>query len=716
MSRRFVRTPVVPQMEDQDCGPACLASVLTAFGRHSGLHEVSDACGVSRDGVTAGAVIRTAARFGLRGYGRRVVRGEDRHHGLDALPVPAMVVVRGPHFAVYEGIRRGRVRVNDPTIGRYGVRPERFWDDFLGIAVGFERSPGFVPRRERFAFGRAMAGRIRGYRGALLLCVLVSLLVSVPGIAASLVLRAAMTLLDGPGGTGGLTVVAFVATGSVLLGTWLQQRVLHRVLETLSARSSARFLWRLVRLPGAFFHRRSLGGLVTRVQLNDGMAQLLSGRSVAAVSAALSATAYLGVLVWLDPQLAVVAATVAVLDVAALSLIGRVRSARLHALHTAQARRDAVAFAGVAAIETLKAEGSEEQFFTSWTGHQARVIRLAQDIASSTLGLFTLSTVLNTAAAGVTVVLGARQVLAGELDYPTLLAFILLTNAFLVPIGSLVGIGSELLVARAQAALLEDVEQAEPDPFLTSVLGAVGAGVTLRGAVALRDVTVGYDLHRPAVVNGIDFDAAPGEWVAVVGTSGSGKSTLARLLSGTLAPWQGRVLLDGHDRGGLPRAAVTSGVATVEQRVHLFAGTVRDNLTLWGDAADETLWAALRDADADDLVRRRGGLDAAVAEDARNLSGGERQRLEIARALVGGPAVLILDEATSALDADTELRVNARLRARGCTCIVFAHRLSTVRAADRVLVLAGGRLVQQGAPDELAAQGGPYRDLIGELA
>jgi ABC-type multidrug transport system fused ATPase/permease subunit len=163
---------------------------------------------------------------------------------------------------------------------------------------------------------------------------------------------------------------------------------------------------------------------------------------------------------------------------------------------------------------------------------------------------------------------------------------------------------------------------------------------------------------------------------------------------------------------------VTGSVAYVEQRIQLFAGTIRDNLTLWNDAAadDDELWQALFDAEAAELVRRRGGLDASIEEQARNLSGGERQRLEIARALATDPAILVLDEATSALDAETEVLVNQRLRARGCTCLMFAHRLSTVRSADRILVLDRGRVLQTGSHDELIAVPGAYRDIVAELS
>ncbi|WP_322767583.1 ATP-binding cassette domain-containing protein [Frankia sp. Cr1] len=239
----------------------------------------------------------------------------------------------------------------------------------------------------------------------------------------------------------------------------------------------------------------------------------------------------------------------------------------------------------------------------------------------------------------------------------------------------------------------------------------------LRGHIELVDVSFGYDPHRPPVLAGVSLRIAAGQRVAVVGASGGGKSTLARLVAGVLRPVSGEVRYDGMRREDVARAVLTSSIAYVDQQLHLFSGSVRDNLTLWdGHISDAELRLALEHACVADVVAQRGGLDAAwVREEARNLSGGERQRLEIARALAMDPAVLILDEATSALDPITERNVDANIRGRGCTCLILAHRLSTIRDADEIVVLDRGRVVERGAHTDLAAAAGPYRRLLEEL-
>jgi ABC-type bacteriocin/lantibiotic exporter with double-glycine peptidase domain len=462
--------------------------------------------------------------------------------------------------------------------------------------------------------------------------------------------------------------------------------------------------------------------------MNDGLAMLLSHRLAASAASAAAAVVHLAALLWLEPRLAAVPVVVAVADVLVLRVADRRRGGLVHRLHAEQYKRDGVAFAGVSAIETLKAEGAEDSFFRSWAGWQARAMETGQRVTTAVIVPLSLPGALNSAATATVVVAGTSMLLGGSLSVGTLLAFLLLLNGFLSPIGQLVSAASEFTIARAQNALLEDVESTEPDPYLQPVLDApadghgdddgdaAGRAGRLSGELELRDVAFGYDPNRPPALTGISLHIRPGEWVAVIGGSGSGKSTVARLAAGVLRPWSGEVLLDGRPREDWHRAVVSSQVAYVEQQLRLFEGTLRENLTLWDRAADEdALRRALHDAEVDELVARRGGLDGGrIEEDARNLSGGERQRLELARALALDPALLVLDEATSALDAHTEAAVNEHLRRRGTSCLVLAHRLSTIQAADRVLVLAGGRIVQQGTPAELAAVPGPYRTLLAE--
>ncbi len=311
--------------------------------------------------------------------------------------------------------------------------------------------------------------------------------------------------------------------------------------------------------------------------------------------------------------------------------------------------------------------------------------------------------------------IGGLRAVDGHVSIGLLVAFQALVTSFTAPVTRLNGVAGRIQDFAADVSRLKDVESFPVDP-LFSRPNRPPSTRKLSGHVTLENVTFGYSPLDKPLLSDFSLSVGPGRQVALVGGSGSGKSTVSRLISGLYKPWEGEIRIDGRRLEEMPRGSLSASVSFVDQDVFLFEGTVRDNVALWDPSIpDEAVVTALKDAAIHDAVSRRpGGIHSRVEQDGRNFSGGQRQRLEIARALVRQPSVLVLDEVTSALDAETEQLIIDNLRRRGCACVVIAHRLSTVRDSDEIVVLDHGTVVERGRHEDLVTAGGPYAELVRE--
>jgi NHLM bacteriocin system ABC transporter peptidase/ATP-binding protein len=708
-----VRTPTMVQQEAVECGAATLGIVLGYHGRIVPLEELRVACGVSRDGAKASNIVKAARSYGLEAYG---VRSETSALGKNALPV--IVFWNFSHFVVVEGAGPRGVWLNDPAVGPRRVAWEEFEGSFTGIVLAFEPRPDFQPGGRRTRLASALASRLSVVAAAapLVLCVIAGLALAIPGLVVPAFLKVFADLVVGQDERGlvvplvlGLLAAALAQAGL----TWLQQVVLIRLSTKLALSMSTRFMRHLLRLPVSFFLQRFAGTLVTRVGLNDQVAALLSGQLTATLLSLVSAAVYALAMLVIDPLLGALAIVLGLANFGALRAVSRRRRDVNVVLVSETAKLNAVSFAGVQAIETIKASGSEDDFFARWGGQQAKVVNGRQDLGVATQGLASVPTLLAALSSAAIVSLGALRVLDSSLSLGSLLALQSLAVSFTVPIQSLVSLGQTLQEAEGNLAGLDDVLRYPPQSGNGRIALDDGPA-RLSGRLEFEAVTFGYSPLAKPLVDGLSLVLEPGQRIAIVGPTASGKSTVARLAAGLYRPWSGRILLDGVPRDELAPDLVAGAVSLVDQDINLFEASIRENIALWDPTLPEqAVVQAARDAAIhDDITRRTGAYDRRVEEGARDWSGGQRQRLEIARALAGDPALVILDEATSALDPVVERRIDEAIRARGCACLIVAHRLSTIRDADEILVLDQGRVVQRGSHEELIGQDGLYAELV----
>ncbi|GGW40328.1 NHLP family bacteriocin export ABC transporter peptidase/permease/ATPase [Streptomyces xantholiticus] len=712
-----VRTPTVLQMEAVECGAAALAMVLSHYGRHVPLEELRIACGVSRDGSRASNVLKAARSYGLAAKGMQM-----EATALAEVQPPAILFWEFNHYVVYDGTgrrfgRRG-VHINDPDKGRRFVAAEDFDTSFTGVALVFEPDRNFRKGGRKPGIMSAVPARLRGTTGTLFAAFLASLLLVAVGAAVPALSRTYidMFLIGGRTsllGTLFAAMAVMVALTAVLTG--LQQANLLRGRIISSTLSSARFLRHLLRLPVTFFAQRSPADLVQRLQSNDAVAETLARDLAAAAVDGVVVILYAALLWSYDPQLTVLGVLIALLNVVAMRIVIRLRSTHTQKLRADSARLTNTSYTGLQLIETMKATGGENGFFRRWAGQHATTLDVQQRLGVPSAVLAVVAPTLATLNSALILWIGGLRAVEGHISIGLLVAFQALVARFTAPITRLNGVAGRIQDFAADMARLKDVESFPVDP-LYSRDEPDPSSRRLKGHVTLENITFGYSPLDAPLLSGFSLSVGPGRQVALVGGSGSGKSTVSRLISGLYRPWEGTIRIDGRLLEDIPRGALAASVSFVDQDIFLFEGTVRDNVTLWDPSIpDEAVEAALRDAAVHDVVMRRpDGIHSRVEQDGRNFSGGQRQRLEIARALVRRPSILVLDEVTSALDAETERIIIDNLRRRGCACVVIAHRLSTVRDSDEIVVLDHGAVVERGRHEELVAAQGAYAELVKE--
>ncbi len=705
MARR--RVPFVPQMEAVECGAASLASILAYWGHHAPLPEVREACKVSRDGANAASMLEAARSYGLEA---EAVKVEVEH--LEDLPLPAILHWEFKHFLVLERLTKKGAWIVDPGGGRRHVGAGELATAFTGVALCF------APDDERFrprAARRPSLGRyldmLRGLRGSLAQVLGASAMLQLAGLVFPVANQLLVDRVLLPRHEPWLWGLALALVGAVLgqaLLTLLRSYVLQGLRVALDRALLSGFVGHLVSLPIGFFLQRQSGDLMQRVESNAQVRDLFTSRSLSSILDAFLILGYAALMVAYHAGLAATVLALAALRVSLVALLRRMNEQLMAAELAASGQERAVLVEALSGLETVKASGSQELVLGRWTHRLVRRMNVGTERQRLSAASGQAMVFLQGASAAAVFWFGGREVVAERMTLGVFTAFLTLQGLFLAPLESLLSAVSELQYLGNHLRRLDDVMETPPEATGDRDPGRLQGGVSLEG-VGFR-----YSEGSPWILEDIHLEIRPGEKVAIVGRTGAGKSTLARLLLGMHAPSAGAIRFDGKDLAALDLQALRRQMGVVLQEPFVFDDTVRANLSLLDPEMplERVKWAA-RMACVDKVLERLPqGYKTRLGENARILSGGERQRLCLARAIAGEPALLLLDEATSSLDLETEAAVHANLAALGCTRILIAHRLETVKDADRILVLEGGRIAQQGTYGALAAAPGPFRDLI----
>ncbi|MBP7174689.1 MAG: NHLP family bacteriocin export ABC transporter peptidase/permease/ATPase subunit [Thermoclostridium sp.] len=717
VTRGVAKVPVIMQMEALECGAACLAMIMAYYGKWLPLERVRADCGVSRDGSNARNVLKAARSYGMNASGYKYETEMLKSDGM----FPCIIHWNFNHFVVLCGFKGEFAYLNDPGRGNVRITIEEFDQAFTGVCIMLEPTEGFEPGgrpRSVWAFAKE---RLRGTGVAFAFVIITTLISSVLGIINPAFSRIFIDrLLTGQNpdwlhpfilALAGITVISLIV--QVIRTTYSL-----KIEGKLAIVANATFMWHLFCLPMEFFSQRMAGDISGRASSNESIASSIIKQIAPLVLDFAMLVFYLTVMI----RYSLVLTLVGLLSIIINMFIARMISKRRVNLTRVQMRDAgklaAATVSGIDMIETIKASGAENGYFEKWSGYHASVNTQSVQFTRLNQYLGAVPGLVSSLVNIVILMLGVLFTMQGSFTAGMILAFQGFMASFMSPVKNFIEAGQSMQEMRTNMERIEDVMKYPVDRLLACKQQDPKTDeevcTKLTGELEIKNLVFGYSRLAEPIIKDFSLNLQPGKSVALVGSSGCGKSTLSKLISGLYAPWSGEILFEGKPLDTIRREVFTGSVAVVDQDIILFEDSIANNIKMWDSSIEDfEMILAARDAQLhEDIMQRDGGYRYKIMEGGRDLSGGQRQRMEIARVLAQDPTIIIMDEATSALDAKTEYNVTRAIRDRGITLIIVAHRLSTIRDCDEIVVLDKGEVMERGTHEELIVKGGYYSMLV----
>lgn len=690
-----IKTPTVIQMENAECGAAALAIILHYYGAQAPLEKLRKDCGIGREGSKAINIVRAAKLHGLHCESFEVGEVEDCYH----IRVPCILYWGFNHFVVLEGLTVNKVYINDPACGRRVLSWEAFGQEFTGVVIGMVPTKSFQKIKKSNLLKTLIFEQLGQFNGFYTFILLSSLFLILPGIALPAFAKIFIDDILIKGNISWLAALILGLMGTAIIRnilTWFQLHAILKYKIKFLSSNSARLIWRILHLPILFFQQRYIGDICYRAGGYQRIGDIVSVKLTMAFINLLLASVYITFIFLFSWQIATI---VSVLTFAIYCVY--LMTKRKVRDYTFQYLQLSGTLSGIEthtlqSVETIKACNEQDMFFDSWASKHAQTIDMQQKLmfVHQTANVFIkwfvgLANVLILA-------IGANMIIGGQLSAGSLIAIQTLSMSVFSPIMALFSFGQDIEAIKGDLNRIADISNYPIEqPRSCNVSEESSSNKTNK--LDFKGVEYSYGLYDPTILKHIDINVQRGEKVSLVGTSGSGKSTIAKLAVGLLTPTKGKVYLNDLELQGNNKGNLSNSIGYVDQEIFLFEGTLRENLCFWkGGIDDADMLLAIDEVGLFDFFVQKGGLEFFITEGGSNLSQGQKQRVEIARALLYQPDMLILDEATSALDEAIERNLHEKISRKNIGVLTIAHRLSSVQNSDRIYVLDQGKIISVG--------------------
>ncbi len=714
VTKGCAKVPVVMQMEALECGAASLTMILAYYKKWVSLEQIRSDCGVSRDGSKAKNVLVAARSYGLDAKGMCYSLDQIKQKGT----FPCIIHWNFNHFVVLNGFKKNKAIINDPARGHVEVSMEEFDKSFTGICLTFKPNENFEPGGKQKSVLDFAKKRLKGTAVAIGFVVLTTVIASLINIINPAFSRVFIDrLLSGQNpdwlypftlGMAGFAILQIIVL-------WIKEINTLKIEGKLAIIANSTYMWHVLRMPMEFYSQRMAGDIAQRQKLNESIAKELINSFAPLVLDAVMMVIYLVVMLNYSVLLALVGISSVIINLFVAGFISKKRINIMRVQMRNSGKLSGITVTGIEMIETIKASGAEDGFFEKWSGYQAGVNTQNVSYAKLNKYLGAVPELVASLAQAVVLILGVYLTMQGEFTVGMILAFQSFLGSFTAPAQKLIKSGQQVQEMRTNMERIEDVMNYKPDVVYSEEGPDEDISYAkLSGCLELKNVTFGYSPFEPPLIENFNLKVKTGDRIAFVGSSGCGKSTISKLISGLYKPWSGEILFDGKPISEINREVFTGSLAVVDQDIILFEDTIAQNIKMWDSSIEDfEMILAARDAQIhEDIMLRDGGYQYKILEGGKDFSGGQRQRIEIARVLAQDPTIIIMDEATSALDAKTEYDVVKSIKNRCITCIVVAHRLSTIRDCDEIIVMDKGKVVERGTHDELYKMDGLYTKLV----